>query len=185
MVRSFVFMLIMGTIISLAAAAYVIYITIESNRSGDWKLLMIRVTYLIIVVVGLVGITLTIKYVIKIQQNIKEISVFQITEGNFFGSNESLISTVDESERFIYKTEYTYIYEYFANGKRYEYLHKETKYPLKEPKKDSLKKITLRYNPEKPEEVMWLKHDTRSLITGIILIGISILLFLIIKGVNR
>ena len=184
MIKSVVIVLIIGTIFSLAIVAYIIYIAIESSRSGDWKLLLTRIVYLVIIIIGLTGLTLTTKYVIKNQHDVKYLSTFQITEGDFIRSNESLVSTTDESDKFTYKKEYTYIYEYLANGKPYEYLHDKTRYPLKEPKKESLKKIILRYNPENPEEVVWLKHDIGSLITGFVLIGIAVLLFFVIRKMS-
>ena len=136
----------------------------ELYLSASNKLIILSIFAIII---GTAGISLLSNGAKKIQQDIKNRSLFQTTEAVFLYSISDTRKDSDGHDA----TTYEHIYEYCVNGERYE-----CKYDVFLSKPVAPKKITVRYNPEKPHEVVMTKENILSLIAGILCIGITILL---------
>ena len=104
---------------------------------------------------------------------------FQIAEAVFVRSEP--VTNRDYSENRGHNTDntntgYEYIYEYYVNRERYECRGDAFVRRWQAEPKEKDKKITIRYNPEKPQEVIMKKENILGLVAGIICIALTILL---------
>ena len=145
----FVFLTIIGAII------YIVYDVNHRGYNEDGELWFtplnsILVMYILLVIIGSVGINFTVTHAKQLLQDRKNLSFFHTAEAVLI---------------------YPYIYEYYVNGERYEC--REDRPFWKKPEKE---KITVRYNPDKPEEVIQANYNKMFLVVGIICIGLTLLL---------
>ena len=119
------------------------------------------IVYIFTVIIGYSGISLFSTYTGKLRQDRKNRSSFQVTEAVY---SHSIVSRNSDTSTEL-------IYEYYVNGKRYECKNDTYFVPSKR-----APKISIRYNPENPEEVMMSKENTLGITAGILCIGLAILL---------
>ena len=137
----------------------------ELYLSASNKLVIL---YILIVIIGSAGISLVSTYTGKLQNDMENRLLFQTAEAVFLYTITDTNKDSDGNNT----TSYEHIYEYYVDGKRYE-----CKYDVFFATSKAPKKITVRYNPEKPQEVVMTKENILGLIAGILCIGITILLF--------
>ena len=147
----------------LAIVTCIMYLKYGVRYSG-------AISYILIVILCGIGISLTITSVKQFRTDKKKWLLFQNTEGVFINSKE-----VTERESVTYK----YRYEYYVNGKRYEFTDRVMHFSKIPEKKD--KNLTVRYNPKNPEEISMIdKEYIVSFLNGPISIVFSLLLLFIL-----
>ena len=157
-------------VIFLAIIGSIIYVVYDVRHRGPNELGELYLTasnkliiiYIFTVIIGSAGISLISTYANKLQQDRKNHSSFQTVEAVFV---RNIVSRDDD-------TPTKHIYEYYVNGNRYEC----EPYVFETPWSKIPKSITIRYNPDNPEEVMTTKENRFGLVAGILCIGLAILL---------
>lgn len=149
----------------VAIVSCIIYLKFDVRLSGT-------ITYILILTLFVTGIYLTFTSIKQFQKDRKEWSLY-VTEGAFIRSVE-----LADNE----SVSYEYIYEYYVDGKRYEYTH-HFMYFSEVPLYNE-KKIDIRYNPENPQEIraMDLEYGNRLLIGPICIVFTLLLLFILLMA---
>jgi len=162
-------------VIYLAIIGSIIYVIYDvrhrgSNEFGDYSLTAsnkLLIVYILMAFIGYIGIHLTSTGVKKIQQDRKNRTSFHVAEAVFLRSISDTHTDSDGGTT----TSYEHIYEYYVNGERYE-----CRNDVSFSKSGVPKKITIRYNPEKPQEVLMSRENILGLVAGILCIGLAVLL---------
>ena len=126
------------------------------------------IAFISVAILGTAGIFLSLFYAKDLYRCVKKWLKFNEVKGVYFRS-----ATVEDKK----SLSYNYIYRYEVNGKKYEYKDctaQNSKKPI-----GNDKKVTVRYNPENPEETANIDYLV-TLVSGHIAIFLALLLFLIL-----
>jgi hypothetical protein len=138
---------------------------------------VLLIFYAMIATVGGAGIGLTSTSVKNLLQARKDKASFPVAEAVYIYSNtvtERIRDSKTNRERIT--TNYEYIYEYYVDGKRYECMGDAYFRHSSETPEEQNKKITIQYNPKKPEEIITTKVNISGIVAGILCCIVAALL---------
>ena len=157
--------------IFLVIIGSIIYIIFEYRRTGALSpFSVVLIIFDLIAILGGCGLSLTAAGIGNLLQDRMKSHTFQTAEAVFCRSEYLGTHTDSDGRR---TPEYNHIFEYYVEGKRFEYTNQLSFKNLEKPLRE---KISIRYNYNNPEEVMETKANIAGLLSGLACIGIAILI---------